>query len=55
MALNKKRSKWLTVLVLPLIVCVWFLGWFMKCAGFHKPVKTKSIKISGSEVATIER
>jgi len=37
-------------LLLPVIVCVWFLGWVMYWLGGSKPVKSKPIKIVPMEV-----
>jgi hypothetical protein len=58
MALKVKRSKALTVLLLPVIVCVYVLGWVMYWVGDSKPVKTKPIKefqFRVLEAPTIER
>lgn len=56
--LKRKRSKWIIALALPVILCVFVVGWAMYWLGASsKPVKTKPIKISfvTLEATTVER
>jgi flagellar basal body-associated protein FliL len=56
MALKMKRSKTMIALLLPVIVCVFVLGWVMYWfGGNYEPVKSKPVKIVPMEVAVVEQ